>query len=244
MKVLLVEDEKKGRALLRKMLLELDFENEQIKEAGSVKEAISILASYSPDLIFLDVELGDGDGFDVLESNPERDFQVVFTTGYDQFVIKALQNGATDYLLKPIFFDALEESVARVKKRLLNQQKMIQKATAGNVGKNRLMIKSGSKYEIYNYEDLIAFEAEASYTKIHLKANKTILSAYPLNHFIQILKDPFLQIHRSWVINLKLISSYEQGRGGIIIMENDLKIPVATRRKSAFISKMKELSQE
>lgn len=238
MKILIVDDENQGRLLVKAMLKELNYDSDHIAEASSVRSAIDIIPKFNPELVFLDIQLGDGDGFDVLQAFPDANFQVVFATGYDEYTIKALQHGATDYLLKPILFDSFEEALMRVQKRN-NRKDQKQTVNTGVITKDRILIKTGNKYNVFPYHEVFALEAELSYTRIHLKDKQSLLSAYPLRHFINTLPEPFMQIHRSWMVNIQLVKSYDKGRGGNIQMSNDQNIPIAFRRKAEFIQKFK-----
>lgn len=244
MNILIVDDEKQGRILIKGMLKEVGFEYSKIKEASSVQTAVSTLNSYTPDLLFLDIQLGDGNGFDILQAFPDSNFQIIFITGYDQYTIKALQHGATDYLLKPILYDDFEQALGRVHNKINNNVDINENAKTEILGDQRVLVKSGNKYNVLAYEEISALEAELSYTRFHLSNGDSVLSAYPLKHFVDKLDHPFIQIHRSWMVNLDLVKSYDKGRGGNILMINDLSIPIAFRRKADFITKFKEIQKD
>lgn len=238
MTALIIEDERRSRILLGKYLRRYCKGIEVIGESASIKDSISKIEFLKPNLIFLDVELKDGKGLDILEHFKDPNFVSILVTGYDFYAIKAIKKNALDYILKPIVITELTLAVEKAKKKfqellLLNSLK----ANKSSKHHNKLIIQSTKhQVSVIDPEDIIFIEAQNQYTKWHFKDQTSMLVRQPLFSFLEILPDDFFQIHRSYIININEVSSVDKTRNGFVVL-GSIKLPLAhSRRKDFFDS--------
>lgn len=244
----IIDDEKKSRDVLKRLINETGLDVNILNEASSVEGGYSVITKESPDLIFLDVEMLDGTGFNLLEKFNSINFKIIFITAYDQYAIKAFKYSAIDYLLKPIDIDDLESAIIRVEDHLneqeninaqvltllhtINQEKSIKK----------LIINSSSKIEVVNIDDIICCKAEESYTNLVMVNNVHLTASKPLNHFNLVLKDNenFIRTDKSCLINVDHLKSYQKDINVIKLIDGN-EANLARRRKKEFLEKLESL---
>ncbi len=248
MKALLVDDEPDGIRTLKK-LLELNCPEVEI--AGTCSNVISAkqeLDELRPDVVFLDIRMPGKSGLDMLTDLPVKNFEVIFVTAHNQYMLQAIQFSAVDYLMKPVDEDRLIEAVHRVTVRL-NQDKNSGRAEtllhninkAGFPLEMRLCLPTQKGFTIVKLEEIIYCEAQRSYTIFRLVNNKSIVISKPLFDYDKLLSDTiFLRIHKSFLINLLHVKEYIRGEGGTVIMTNGTEIEVSRRKKEYFLVKVKE----
>ena len=248
MKAILVDDEPDGIKTLKK-LLELNCpEVEIVASCGNALFARQKLEELKPDLVFLDIRMPGMSGLDLLAELPEKDFEVIFVTAHNEYLLQALQFSAVDYLMKPVDEDRLTEAVQRVKKRLLHERAPGHTdALLHNINKAgfplemRLVLPTLKGFTIVKLEEIVYCEAQRSYTIFRLVNNKTIMISRPLFDYEKILAGTtFLRIHKSFLINLLHIKEYLRGEGGTVVMSNGMEIEVSRRKKELFLTKVKE----
>ncbi len=248
MKAILVDDEPDGIRTLHK-LLELHCPEVQViatcSNAAAAKQQI---LQAEPDVVFLDIQMPGKSGLDLLTELSDKEFEVIFVTAHNEYMLQALQYSAADYLLKPVDEDRLIEAVQRVKLRLEADQKEDHRKTllhnltkAGNPSEMRLCLPTLKGFIVLKLDDIIYCEAERSYTVFHLEGNRTVTVSRPLLEYDEVLKDTsFLRIHKSFLINLNHVKEYHRGEGGTVIMSNNAEIEVSRRKKEQFLLKIKE----
>jgi two-component system LytT family response regulator len=248
MKAIIVDDEPDGVRTLKK-LLELNCPDVEIASTfSSAETAKSKLDELRPDLLFLDVRMPGKSGLDMLAEIGEHNFEVIFVTAHNEYLLQALQFSAVDYLMKPVDEDRLVESVERVKKRLQVETDQSQAeallhnlSKAGSPMEMRLCLPTLKGFTIVKLEDIVYCEAQRSYTIFRLTGNKTIMISKPLFDYEQLLAGTiFLRVHKSFLINLLHIKEYLRGEGGTVIMSNGMEIEVSRRKKDLFLTKVKE----
>lgn len=209
-----------------------------VGQADSVVSGAKLINDKKPDVVFADIRMGDGTGFDMIEICSYKKFQVVFITAYTEYAVKAFQYSAVDYLLKPIDENLLQQSVEKLHKvpdenglsnkldTLIANQSQLQK----------LAIPSINTVEIVKVEDIVRFEANNNYTTIYLEHQK-IVSSKTLKEYDVALQDTsFYRVHKSHLINLNKIKRFIQEDGGYAIMTDGSKVEVARRRKDDFLN--------
>ena len=229
MKTLIVEDEVDARKILKFLLKQYFPDIDIIGEAASVSKAKNIILKEKPELVFLDVRLEDGTGFDLLESLDKIDFQIIFTTAYDNYAIKAIKFAATDYLLKPInpveFKTAVEKALTKMQlfaDYIKNDQNTKDDQT--------ISVKTAQHTYFVSIRDIIRLEADGSYTSIITKDGK-ILASKNLKFYEKILpEEVFIRTHQSHLVNKKCIKSIDKD-GKLKLTNNDL-VPISFRKKS------------
>jgi two-component system LytT family response regulator len=239
MKALLVEDKAYIRKGLLNLLQLIDTEVEVIGECGSVKEAVVVANACQPDLIFLDINLTDGTGFDVLDQIEHLDFKVIFITAYEEFALKALKIGAVDYLLKPVDVKDLEVALQKVLNLPVAEQKQqIQAAkSVWNNEDSKLILSLHDSFQVVDLSELMFCESDKGYTSFYCSDGKKHVVSKTLKEFEeQLTLNGFTRPHQSFMVNLKFIDKYD--KSGVIHLKNGKKIPVSSRKKEQFVSSL------
>jgi len=237
MKALIVEDKAYIRKGLLSFLEQIDTSVEVVGECESVKEAIIVTKSCTPDLIFLDINLTDGTAFDFLEQTENQDFKVIFITAYEEYALKALKIGAVDYLLKPIDLDELELALQKVMElSLVEQKRKINTAKAvWNDDDDILILSLHDNFQVINLNELLYCESDKGYTTFYCSNGKNYLVSKTLKEFEErLVAYNFTRPHQSFLVNLKFIDKYD--KSGVIHLKNGKKIPVSSRKKDHFVS--------
>ncbi|MGZ8538553.1 MAG: LytR/AlgR family response regulator transcription factor [Flavisolibacter sp.] len=249
MKAVLVDDEPDGIRTLKKMIA-LHCPGVEVvatcSNANMAKEQISLL---SPDVVFLDIQMPGKSGLDLLTELPGKEFEVIFVTAHNEYMLQAFQYSAADYLLKPVDEDRLIDAVKRVEKKL-NEGKNDDRdgallhniSKAGIPAEMRLCLPTIKGFIVLKLEEIIYCEAERSYTIFHLENGKTVMVSKPLIDYDEMLKDTsFLRIHKSFLINLYHVKEYQRGEGGLVILSDNAQIEVSRRKKEQFLMKIREV---
>ena len=248
MRAILVDDEPDGIRTLQK-LLELHCPDvEIVATCANAKAAEQKIKETQPDLVFLDVQMPGKSGLEMLEELSEKDFEVIFVTAHNEYILQALQFSAVDYLMKPVDEDRLMDAVQRVKKRLEFDKNGSQTEAllhninkAGSPMEMRLCLPTLKGFTIVKLEDIVYCEAQRSYTNFRLANNKAIVISKPLFDYDRLLSDTiFFRVHKSFLINLMHVKEYMRGEGGTVVMSNGMEIEVSRRKKELFLSKVKE----
>lgn len=240
---IIIDDESKLREVLRIKLEKFCPNIEVVGYGENILEARELISTYSPDIVFLDIEMPGGSGFDLLDGIGSFDFQVIFVTGYNDYAIDALKLCAVDYLLKPLKTAELITAVAKAEERLENtaiiENYEVLKHNLNHVGDQSLKvcIPNNEAYEFVQIKNIIRCEGWNKYTKVHLMNNKQIISSYNIGVFKDMLESHgFYSCHKSHLINKDHIKRYL--KEGIIVMEDDGEVPLARRRKDTFTNEV------
>ena len=243
MKVLLVDDEKKARETIFNILEIYCPEVEVIAEAASAKEAIEAIEKHQPDLVFLDINMPGGNGFEVLQHFKTIDFKIIFITAYEQYALQALKLSALDYLLKPINADELAAAVKRasivIEKENFNKkiQTLLVNTDILKAEYKRIVLKTNETIHIVPIQDIIRCESERNYTTFFLSSGKKIVMSNTLKEYEELLSSyRFFRIHNSHLINMDYILSYEKKEGGYFVMKDNSRIPVTAGKKDLLLS--------
>ena len=249
MKAILIDDEPDGIRTLKSMLNRHCPHVEVAGTASNATDGKALIETLKPDVVFLDIQMPGKTGLDLLTEISPKEFEVIFVTAYNEYMLQALQYSAADYLLKPVDEDRLIEAVQRVQSRIAEGRKeerddvlLHNLGNAGNVAEMRLCLPTLKGFIIVKLEEIIYCEAERSYTVFHLENKKTVTVSKPLLEYDTLLKDTsFLRIHKSFLINMLHVREYQRGEGGIVIMSNGAELEVSRRRKEIFLMKVKEV---
>jgi len=243
-KTLIIEDEKEVGNLIKTLLSNYTSNLDIIGIIGSVKKSISIIKEEKPSIVFLDVELEDGNGFDVLNHFKDREFVVVFITGYSKYSINAIKYQACDYILKPVLLKDLKAAVEKAKRKVFEKNilKEVSK-TNKNLLSERFVIPASDKNSIiYNYDDIIYIASEEGYSNFYMKNKATLLIKKTLKHYEEVLPNHFLRVHKSYIVNLKFVQSYRIKRSGLLFLKDEKSIPISARKKQLFLRNLKAIS--
>lgn len=239
----IVEDEPKNLKLIIALLE--DYCKEWVEIIGysqSVKQAVEEVPKLQIDLLYLDIELSDGNGFDVLNQIDFQKLSIIFTTAYSEFAIKAIKYGALDYLLKPLNLEELKSAT----KRAVEEHTIVDNSNITELQKTGfenepdwMMLKDNHKYQKVLFKEISFLTADGAYTNIYLLNGTQILSSKNIGHFTDILPEQmFFRCHKSYLVNLSLMEKYDRTDGIIIHMPNNKQIQVATRKRDEFLSRV------
>lgn len=243
MKALIIDDEPQARIALKSQL-ERNMDNmEVIGEAGGVTEAKQLINELQPEIIFLDIQLSDGTGFDLLEVINYEKINIVFTTAYHEHAIKAFKYNAIDYLLKPIDTDDLIQTIDRLQKKLSSSEHI--KKLMSDFKKEKLeqlVIQTSEGYFIFKLSDITHITSDGNYSKFFFTNRKPLLVSKTLKEYEHLLQDDgFLRIHLSYLVNITHIVSFHTNIGLFITLSNQENIPVSHRKKTILLDFLKNL---
>lgn len=241
----MVDDEIDSIRVMQKLLDAFCPQVEIVGTAGGVETAIELIRETMPDLLLLDIEMSQGNAFDLLNQLQPLEFQVIFVTAFDNYAIRAFKYSAVDYLLKPVDIDDLLEAIGRVQEKPdeqdLSQQMKILLANVGvlQLSQQKMAIPTITGLLFVPVQDIMRFEAKGNYTTIFLSNGDPILATKTIKDYEEILPETiFCRIHNSHIINLSRIRQYQKGRGGSVVMEDGSVIEVATRRREEFMRRL------
>ncbi|MFZ0280762.1 MAG: LytTR family DNA-binding domain-containing protein [Bacteroidales bacterium] len=243
LRTIVIDDEKLSREVLCNYLKDYCNEIETVATASSVKTAYKAIRKYTPDLIFLDIEMADGKGFDLLAMFERIDFRIIFVTAYSEYAVKAFRFSAVDYLLKPVKIDELRDSVEKVK--ILNNNvpgqdnltALINNIKTGTNLLPTLVIPNLKGFEVLKIHEIIMCQAEGYCTNFYITGNRKVVSSKNLKHFDSLLEDHnFIRVHHSYLININHVTGYT--RQGEIILTGGIKASLGDSYKNDFLKRV------
>ena len=240
----IIDDEFQSRNFLHTMLQQYFPEIKVLGEASSVQEALEGINEHKPNIVFLDIQLKEETGFDLLNRLPKIDFALIFVTAYNQYALKAFRFNAIDYLLKPIIPEEFIDAVNKVKQRIAST-KTDSKRLVDQLYKDiqdpkkvhdKIAISTSDGFNIIPINEIIYCHAISNYTRFHLADKKSILSSYTLKQYDELLTtQSFFRAHRSYLINMAHVKMYKKGDGGEIVMSNGDEIELSRTHKAEFL---------
>lgn len=245
-RAVIIDDEKRAIQTLDGLINEYCPEVAIVGTGHSVKTGVEIVDGHTPDLVFLDIDMLDGFGFDVIEQTTYKDYHVVFTTAYTTYAAKAFEFAAIHYLLKPISIDALNEAVSRYMKqvRSVEQSRMEVLRDTFHNSISKITIQMGDDYEVMDLSDIIYIWTDEGVTIVKRVDGRQSVVSQSLSHFEGLLTEQFFfRCHAKYLVNLKKVSRYTSlGRSGTAKLIDGTKLQVAARRKAEFGKRMKDIS--
>src|SRR5262245_42309913 len=242
-RTVVIEDEKPSRTMLLELLHEHCKQVSVVAEADSVKSGLTAIAEQKPELVFLDIELQSETAFEILEKLPEINFELIFTTAFDHYALKAIKFCAIDYLLKPIDLNELVIAVAKAEKRLnhehlnKNLEALLNNLKTCSQNNHRIALPTLEGLLFVKVSDIIYCESSGPYTHFFLKQPEKILTSKHLKEYEDLLRGySFFRIHKSYLVNLQEIQKYVRGEGGHLIMSNGAALSVSKQRKEQFMN--------
>ncbi|HRD56662.1 MAG TPA: LytTR family DNA-binding domain-containing protein [Ferruginibacter sp.] len=245
--VMIVDDEPRGVSSLQKLLQMNCKEVQVLATANNVDDAKDKIIRLQPQLVFLDIAMPQKNGFDLLIELPEINFETIFVTAHDSFLLQAFHFSAVDYLLKPVDDELLKNAVTRVVKRLGNQSvvplnTLLQNLAPGNeaLHKRKLCIPSLKGFQVVSIKDIVYCEAANNYTNFHFANRHLICASKPIHEYDSLLCDSnFVRIHKSYLVNMEHITEFVKGEGGSVVLSNGHIAEVSRRKKDDLMHKMK-----
>ncbi len=243
---IIIDDMKLARASLKADIAEQCPQIKLIGEADSVVSGLKLLKTETPELLFLDVELEDGIGFDIIELLGEKlKSKVIFTTASNEYAIKAFQVAAVDYLLKPIDPDLLIQAVAKAQESVANTKEQINLLTDNLKSKkqsSKIALHTMDKIVISDIKDILRCEASGNYTTFFLRNGDKVMVTKTLKEYDEILSPHnFIRTHQSHLANANLIKEFVKTEGGYLLMVDDSNVPVSVRKRAEVVQFLDQL---
>jgi two-component system LytT family response regulator len=242
MNAIIVDDEKHCREVLA-LLLQKHCPKVTIQAVCSdAAAALKELSARQPDVLFLDIEMPDMNGFELLEKISEPNFEIIFTTAYNEYAIKAIKHSALDYLLKPVDKDELILSIKKAQKAKSNKSgarvESLLEILHGKKSLRRFGVSTLEGLIMVNIDDIIFCESDSAYCKLFFREQlKPMVITKTLKEVEEVLQgNDFCRIHHSYVINMKFVERYIRGEGGEVVMMNGAHLPISRTRKQDFLN--------
>ncbi|MGE0636929.1 MAG: LytR/AlgR family response regulator transcription factor [Bacteroidia bacterium] len=244
-KAILIDDEERARNTLKKLLADFCPEVEVLAEAVNVPDGVLAINQHRPQLVFLDIEMPDYNGFELLSFFREVDFEIIFVTAYNDYALKAFEVSAIDYLLKPVDIDKLKLSVAKVQQKLkffdMQPRLDLLKENFRNEQFSKIALPVADGLLFVDVAEIELLEADEAYTHVFLKNSSSVLVSKKLKFFEEVLssRPNYFRCHRSHIVNINFLKKYGKGEGSLLL-ENGKTIYVARERKAEFEQLLKD----
>lgn len=241
----IVEDESAAREALKNYLTKYCPQIEIIGEAHNCKEAIPLLHELEPQLVFLDVEMPFGNAFDVLEGCKDLYFETIFVTAFSEYSLRALNQSAAYYLLKPISIEELILAVNKVQQHIINKEIfnrnkiLVENFKEPKPEKQQVILPTLEGFEVVKMEDIIRLQGNGNFTDIYLKDKTKKMVCRFLKHFSEILPYPFIRVHKSHIVNFNYVKSYHKNSGGYVTLLDETEIEISSTYKDDFLKLFK-----
>ncbi len=238
---LIIDDELHIREMISQIIKDHCPEIEVIASTGSVHESVQAIQNLNPDLILLDIKMPDGTGFDLLQKLETIDFKIIFITAYEEHAIKAFQFSAIDYLLKPIDPQELVQGIQKAIHAIHAEMSLKLSTLFGHLspndsGEKKIILKTSDNIHLIKINDIIHLDSDQNYTAFHFKDNKSITVSRTLKDYEDLLIEfGFFRVHKSHLINIHYIDRFEKAEGGTVVMSNQSRIPVASRKRDQLL---------
>ncbi len=237
-KAIIVDDEANNIENLQIIINEYCPEVEVVATAQSADTGLTIIQRHHPDLLFLDIQMPQRSGFDLLAAIPEIDFEIIFITAYDKYGIRAIKFSALDYLLKPINIDEFKAAIVKAKKKIegkkhnLSVDNLLQYLKGGNTSVPKIALPTLKEIMYVKVTDIVRCEASNSYTLFFLQNNEQVLVCKTLKEFVELLKPHnFVRSHQSHLVNTNFVKSYLSEDRGTLLLTTGQKVPISRQNR-------------
>ena len=243
-RAIIVDDEPYCCDTLETMLEKYCPEVQLVAVCHSGEEAISAISQQKPDLVFLDIEMPRMNGFDMLQKIGAINFEIIFTTSFDQYALRAIRFSALDYLLKPIDKDDLQTAVQKViqrtQKPIAQQlQLLMQKLQQPVNPLNKIALPTMEGLQMVPVESILYCESDSNYTIFYLKDKQKIIVSRTLKEMEEMLEEySFARVHSSYLVNLQEVNKYVKGEGGYLVLNDGSTVNVSASRKKLLLAKL------
>lgn len=246
--VFIVDDEYQSRLVIVKFLIRYFPGLQVVGQAATIEEAVEGINTLQPNIVFMDVQLHEDNGFDVLDQLTHTDIEIIFTTAYPEYAVKAFRYSAIDYLVKPIDGQELEAATQKAINKLRLQQHttpeqiqiLQQQISEGFRLIDRIAVPTAEGLLFFNTRDIVYCQGQSNYTLLFLTNGQKITSSHTLKTYEEMLTARhFFRAHKSFLINLEHVDMYQRGEGGVAVMSNGHEVEIARRSKSDFLNQFK-----
>ena len=237
----IVEDESAAREALKNYITKYCPQIELVGEAHNCNEAIPLLHELNPQLVFLDVEMPFGNAFDVLEGCKDLYFETIFVTAFSEYSLRALNQSAAYYLLKPVAIEELILAVNKVQEHIVNKEVfnrnkiLVENFKEPKVEKQQVILPTLEGFEVVKMEEIIRLQGNGNFTDIYLTGKRKKMVCRFLKHFAELLPLPFVRVHKSHIINISFVKSYHKSSGGYVTLDDDTEIEISPSYKDDFL---------
>ncbi|MCO6173638.1 LytTR family DNA-binding domain-containing protein [Flavobacterium sp. NRK F10] len=248
MNCIIIDDEKSARSLIKTFLKENFAQFDSFFEASNLEEGVALLKKEKIDIVYLDIQMPGESGLEIINyfDTEAMNFKIIFTTAYHQYAVDAFKLNALDYLLKPIdeqeLIKATQKAIAEIEKNELGTKLESLKEALEQIAVTKIALDVPKGILFMNLDDIVYFEADGMYTKVHLKTDETKLVSKPLKFFSDQLENKpiFFKCHRSFLVNLMYVKELVKSDGDYLILENKKTIPIAKSKKDEFMAVIKD----
>lgn len=248
LKLILIDDEERVRLALAQMLHLYHPEYEVVASCSTLSSAIEAIRQQPPDVVLVDIEIGHENGFGIFKAFPKPSFKVIFITAYQQYAIQAFRFAALDYLLKPIQADLLADTLKRATEELqrdklnLRLDAFLHNTSSPPKAGKKIVLKTAESIHLVELNTIMYCEADGGYTNFYLSDKSRIMVSTTLGEYEELFESfGYCRIHQSYLLNLHYFKRYDKADGGMAILKDNSKLPVATRKKDLLIQKLSEL---
>lgn len=233
-RAIIVEDDPISQEMLADLLSETEPNVQILARCNSVKSAFARIEKHKPELVFLDIELGEERGFDLLNQLGTFDFEVIVITSHDKYALEAIRHNALDYLVKPIKSSDVRAAVRKVEKRM--QQRIPKPAVAQKLLTNKVAVPTFDGLLLLPTDQIIRISSDRNYSDFFLTQGKKVVVTKSLKEYEKLLTETgFIRIHHSHMINIAHLVKYVKGEGGYVIMSDNSSVDVSRRKKEEFL---------
>lgn len=243
MKAIIVDDERKGRDYLQHLIQNYCADVAVVAQAANITTGVEVIKTHSPDLVFLDIEMPNGNGFDLLNQFETINFQIIFTTAFDHYALKAIKHHALDYLLKPVDIDELKKAVEQAKKQSQltpsenRYTKLAIERKSHFAGKLALPVKDGTAF--VSIPDIVRIESDGSYSTVYTSDGCKYVVSKNLGEYEDLLAvNNFFRIHKCHLVNTKKVKKYLRQDGYFVEMDDGSVVEISRRKKDEFLKMM------
>ena len=243
---IIVDDEAKNIKALQALIQLYCKQINVVATAQNIGDAEILIRQHNPQIVFLDVEMPMGNGFELLEKFDTIDFETIFITAFNHYAVQAFKFSAIDYLLKPADTDELINAVDKAQEKIVQSninarvQTLLTNIKTKNLGRKKISIYTMDTILFEEIDDIMHLQSDGNYTHIFLRNNKKETVSKPIKEFEDLLPETiFCRIHHSHIININYIKKYHKGRGGYVEMDDNTSIEVSSRKRDSFLEMLK-----
>lgn len=240
---IIVDDELIARNVLENYIKKYCPVVELVGQAQHIKEAVPMIQSLQPQLVFLDIEMPFGNAFDILEACDDQSFETIFITAFSEYSMKALNRSAAYYILKPIDITELVTAVNKVQETILkkeefNRNRILLQNLKLKPEQQQIVLPTMQGFDVIKTADITRLQAKGNFTEVYFTDGTYKLICKFLKHFDELLEAPFVRVHRSFIINLNFIKSYSKGAGGYLTLQDGSEIEVSASYKDQLLKRL------